>query len=283
MSPWLFSAAFAAPVEVAPGVTYEAGAEIGVASLGVSMTVPAGWRGQLAPSGEALVLGSTTVPGLLLVMVEPATLDQAKAAMAEPVVLDPTATLVPTGAPVVDGRRVRASYRVPQQPGMAGRGLAVVGEHGAGVALLAAGPEAQGDAYVALLDGVAGTLKFGPPSAPAPAAAPAPATSSGPWATSLRGRRLHYLYTNNGFSDEWKLDLCADGTFRYRTSSSSSSFQTGSLSMSGRDGGVWTVAGDRIHLVYADGSTEDATLSGGGRAVYWSGTKTWVEDAVDCP
>ncbi len=275
------SLASARPVEIAPGATYPGGTEVGVAALGVSFTVPAGWTATLAPSGEALVMGSTTVPGLLVAMAEPATLEQAKQALSEIVPLDVMTNLVPTGELEVLGDRVRRSFDVALRPKQGGQGVALVGTNGTGVALLAAGPRARAATYTALLDEVAGSVVFSEIAAPE-AAQPATPPSTGAWADRVRGKRITYLYTSGDFSDTWKLDLCVDVTFRYYSSSSSSSVSSGSLFMSGRDRGVWTVSGDRIHLAYADGSTEDAALAGDGGVVYWSGTKAWLDGVAIC-
>jgi hypothetical protein len=273
--------ALAAPVELVPNQIYAPGTEVGVAALGVSLPIPPQWQGVLAPSGMALVLASDQVAGVVLVVAEQTTADAVATALAGPVPLDESATLKATAAVSKQGGVWKVNYTVVGQPGMAGWGRARMGDHGTGVAVFTAGPEADASRLASLADQVLQSVILGAPSAGVPVTA-SPGESSGPWADRLRGRRLKYLYTNNGFSDEWSLDLCSEGQFIYRNRSSSSSFQTGSLTSNGGDTGTWSIQGDQIHLKYADGRTEDASLQAKGDTVLWSGTRTFVQPIEGC-
>ena len=77
-----------------------------------------------------------------------------------------------------------------------------------GVALVAIGPVDQAEYYRTLITTVASTVRFVPP---VPQTAAGSADSE--WDRTVRGRKLHYLYSSDGYTNEEQIDLCSDGSF----------------------------------------------------------------------
>ena len=282
----------AAPTELVAGVVHPAGAELSVAGLGLRFTVPAGCEGALSAEVGGLVLACEGRQGLALAAGEAGVdLDGLKAALSASLPLDPAFTLVPRGGPQVDGQRLRVDYSVAQAPDHGGMGLAVAGDNGTGVLLLAAAPTGELPAWQQSLEALAASLRFSAPGAPAAAgvsAAGVSAPSAGPpqgaLADTLRGKRLRYLHSNTGFTDEWSIDLCSDGSFRYRRASSAfSSGFSGDFSAATEDvqGGAWSVQGQELTLRYEQGAVEQAPLVQQRDGWYHGQTRYFLVDEND--
>jgi hypothetical protein len=277
----------AAPTELVAGVVHPAGAELSVAGLGLVFTVPAGCEGALSAEVGGLVLACARRQGLALAAGEAGVdLEGLRAALSASLPLDPTLTLVPRGSPQAEGQRLRVDYSVAQAPDHAGLGLAVAGDNGAGVLLLAAAPTAELPAWQHSLEALAASLRFSAPGAPS-AAGPAAGPPQGALADTLRGKRLRYLHSNTGFTDEWSIDLCSDGSFRYRRASSAfSSGFSGDFSAATEDvqGGAWSVQGQVLTLRYEQGAVEQAPLVQQRDGWYHGQTRYFlVDENSHCP
>ncbi|MCK6502366.1 hypothetical protein L6R53_03045 [Myxococcota bacterium] len=280
------SPARAAPTELLPGVVHPAGAELTVGELGLAFTIPAGCQGALSAELGGLVLACGDRRGLALAAGQVGLgADGLRAALSSALPLDPSLTLVPAGAPVADGTRLRVDYTLPQAPDHGGVGLAVAGDNGAGVLLVAAGPNAELPAWRDSLEALAGSLRFSAPAAAAASTAPpAEGTPQGALADTLRGKRLRYLHSNTGFTDEWSIDLCSDGRFQYRRSSSAfSSGFSGDFSAATADvqAGAWSVQGQVLTLRYEQGTVEQAPLVQQGGAWVHGQTRYFLVDEND--
>lgn len=88
----------------------------------------------------------------------------------------------------------------------------------------------------------------------------ASATSTG-WDAALRGKRLVYLYTGNGYSERFDIFLGRDGTFAFRSNMSSSSMN-GTGVAGGLSDGRWQITpAGQLLLSYYDGRSASYTLS----------------------
>ena len=93
-------ALYATPVaaQIEPGRIYVGGEQITDPSIGLTLTLPVGWRGSLAPDGESFVLESEVGGGYLVVMGDETSEAEARQQLAAPVELGGGVVLTPTGA-----------------------------------------------------------------------------------------------------------------------------------------------------------------------------------------
>jgi hypothetical protein len=84
------------------------------------------------------------------------------------------------------------------------------------------------------------------------------------WRQELKGRKLKYMKTGNGFSVQKSINLCSDGTFIYRDDDAdiSNDAMTGfNTSSKGGNSGQWQIQGDQFILQWNDGLRSQFTLS----------------------
>ena len=97
-------------IEYAAGVRYEAGQRVEISGLGLSFQIPQAWLGGLADG--AFIVASETESGMMfLVPMRAQSMQEVQAGLSEPLVVDETTTFVPSGQPLVQGDRIRMSYR----------------------------------------------------------------------------------------------------------------------------------------------------------------------------
>ena len=134
----------------------------------------------------------------------------------------------------------------------------MVSDQGMGVALVAIGPVDQAEYYRTLITTVASTVRFVPP---VPQTAAGSADSE--WDRTVRGRKLHYLYSSDGYTNEEQIDLCSDGSFA--KSGGGGGFGGGTPGASGAwqhgGSGRWTITNGELVLGYPSGEQESYTLS----------------------
>lgn len=265
-------------VEVAPETPYASGTRVGVTALGLSFEVPPNWIGRLPQGSEFLFLASHTEPGLVLVTARQVTLEEARAFFSQPLPLDASTIAQPAGAPTVEGQIIRQQYTVATPQGsMTGQAVAKLGTAG-GVAFLAFGPDAS--AARTLADRLLGSVVEHP--LPKPGEAP-----TGAIASALRGKKLLYMRTVGGFSDEEHIHLCSDGTARTSASTtgvSPTGTDFGSYNDRSRSQATWTVRGDQLLVISPNGSTRrwQVTLSGDGSARIEQ-SNWWIRPQNVCP
>lgn len=272
-----------APVEVQPGVRYDAGTTVQSTELGLSFAIPARWWGQLPPGAEAMVLVSDTEPGMVLVVGDAGLgVPQAAAALKEPLVIDAGTVLRPDGAPEVSGKKLAQRYS--GQAGaqaLVGRARGLVTDT-AGVAFVAIGPPEAAAALDALASGLVGSV--GVVARPAPPAVAGPPT--GTLAERLKRRKLYYLKVKNGFSNESSTHLCADGTALWRNNHSGmSTGGVGTLTYAAdnADQGRWTASGSVVQVAWNDGTSASFTVREVGGSLKVDAENTWVQDSELCP
>lgn len=214
----------AAPTEIVPGAQYEAGTQIGVHALGVSFVVPQGWFGGLPPGGEAVLLGSNTQAGLVMVAAELGkTMNDARSWLSTPQNLDGL-MLTPSRTPTVSGTRARGSFTAHDGTQPLAAEATVVAAADTTLLILAIGPATETKRLRGLADGIAASSRVtGPPK---PSAGIASALCA-----------QYFSYSGN--TTRW-LDLCPDGRLRYRDESSFSGDFTGA---GGEDLGGWGAHG----------------------------------------
>lgn len=269
--------------EIEPGVRYDAGTRVGVAALGTSFVIPTDWIGTLPPGAEAFVLGSEVTPGLVLVTGDEAdSVEAVKLLFSDPLPMQDGVVLLPQGAPVVEERHVSQSYSATGGgQSLVGQARAVVGDEGVVVAFVALGPAERADEYRALVGALAGSVRFVAPVIVSP-----PATGSAvDWDALVRGRKLHYIYSDTGFTDEDQIDLCADGTFAKR--GGGGGFGGGTPGASGAwqhsGGGTWSISGNVLRLHYSNGEEGSYTLSYENEKLYLDGSRYFRVETDSCP
>lgn len=250
---------------------YKGGAR--VSHAGISFVVPQAWFGGVPEGGSVMVLGSKTEPGLVLVMVEPQlTAEQLVAALSQPLPLDETTVLQPAGAATRKGKRVSNAYTLQTPQGvMQGRALAVWDPSGRAIGFLALGPATHAKKRAALLEKAVKSVKF----------KKRPKPGSGKGAAKLRGKKLMYMKTENGFSQKKEIVLCSNGT-AYWSSYTSSLSQLGSGTSRSQDQGIWWVQGKTLTISWSKGGEREERLSRGLPAR--AKEKNWFFVAQDrCP
>jgi hypothetical protein len=261
--------------EIEPGVRYQGGATVGVAALGLSFDIPAGWMGTLPPGAEIFLMGSETEPGLIVVVADQVgSLEEAAASLNEPLPIDTGLVLHPDGAAKREGRRFTQSYSaMAGGQKLVGWAQGIVGPTNIGVAFVAVGPEASAFRYAAVVDEIFSSLELIEPKVHA-AAATEPAGSTS-WDAMIRGMKLHYLYTASGYSEEEEIDLCADGTFARRNEGGGFGGGTPGASGAWQGGGSghWSIDGNVLRLRYPDGEVGSYTLSLDGDKLLLNGSR----------
>ncbi len=267
-----------AEVPVAPGQQYVGGTRVVFSEIGVSLEIPSEWIGTLPPGAEIFLMASNTRPGMILGFPIEGGVAAVAAQMGQPVPIDASLTLVPVAPPTVAGQRVSGRYRAadPTRP-IEGYGVAVVGDTGVTVGLLALGPREEASYREGLVDGVAGGLRFAKAAAPA-----APAGSGGDWDARLRGRQLNYFSGSSDFRVHNRIALCSDGRFEARFTDSSGGITGYGTARSGGSGS-WRIAGASLQLQYGDGSTASYSLERRGEQTFLDGTRWLVGGNDYCP
>jgi hypothetical protein len=241
--------------------------------LGIALDVPAGWTAKRLP--QALLLGSTTVPGIVLVAGhEHADLDAVRAQVRRGLD-DGAGTALRLHGELRDielpsGRGIAGEFRgrfdgVPATAYIVG----LVNPHGEGLTVTAVTePAKYGAAHREVALAVARSVRFSVPREPGAVAT---------WRSELAGRRLAYLGSyssrvggSTGMQMRDEMHLCGDGSFA-RQSSSDASFDSGGAFGSSRSRGAaagqWSVvpgadgSGVFLRLQSADGRRQDLRLA----------------------
>ena len=251
-------------------------------TLGISFAIPEGWVGQAADAGY--VMGSYTQPGILLAMThQTRDLNQLRSEAAAGVQDQQGTQLALVGA-VGDfkGDGITAHYEgtVGWQPAKA-YAVSRLNPHGDGVTLIYMTTTAEfKDEISGLVDQTAATFKFTkviPPPAP-----PVAGNSGTNWHSKFTNARLTYMNsyyssggsyggysTGGGYSDKEIIDLCAQGHFKFYSSSSMSMDTGGAFGNAhSRDGGAgtWKIAKNAqgqnvLELSFHNGTVKQYVLS----------------------
>ncbi len=246
--------------------------------LGIQLTIPDGWKG--GESGEYLLLGSDTEPGIVGLTTSSAKqVDElrtvADAGWQEPgIQMQRSGEFTPVGAEGLGAEFSGQFQGETAKAFIAG----IINPHGNSVTVIAlTSAEKYGSRQVELVQSIADSMKF---------ALPKEAEHNQEWRDGLAGRRLTYLNSSyssgspyydaqgqtygsySAYSSRQTMDLCSNGQFRGRSSSSMSMDTAGAdfggLSRGGGDGS-WEVAtsdnGEALlRLTYSDSSVSEYRL-----------------------
>jgi hypothetical protein len=271
---------------------------------GVAYTVPSGWTAQPAEIGH--VLTSPSHEGAILVFVHTTKdMAEAKRVNAEPFAYKNLINLSPIRpAEVVNATTLSVDLQGTMGDRAArARLLVLLSPHGgAGLAVLSASSIANfGPEYVTLGETVARSAKFEKTAATVSAATATGSTpvrpsdpGSSPWATRLRGKKLHYFTRYNGGSGggmagHKQIGLCSDGSFFFRGDFSASIYVPGATAGTGNresNVGNWKVlaeGGNSVLMLSFDGGAQAKyTLSTQDTKTFLNGQRWLMEDATEC-
>lgn len=269
--------------------------------LGISFTIPDGWLGQ---EGEGVfVMGSTQIPGLLLITAASAQSLSGMRQEAQAGIVDPqTGTnlqlqsdLETLSAGALGGE---FSGTLENQPARA-YVIGAYNPHGQSVTIMAATLEqAYSPEHERAAKSLWRSLSFRKPELP---------SAVDDWRERLNGVRLTYMesyssidYSNpnytsgGGYSKEEKIDLCPEGYFNYNDRFDMSAENPGvSASQNNRQrgGGRWVVTANAageplLKLSFHSGEIYEYVLSREGNKTFLNGTRyyrTWTgENAPVC-
>jgi hypothetical protein len=269
----------AAAEELQPNQTYAGGTRVEASSHGVSFVIPQGWTGRFGqePKYQALLLGSNTIEGVGIAIIQTGpTAAQVAAGLNEPQDLG-AGVLRPTGAPTIRGSRMGIRYENETHVGFA---LALVGPTRNSVIFFFTGPPTNEKTYLSLLGELGNSTNFLPPARATAPPAPAPAQPQPPasagmdqeWSSLLNGQALNYFSSyrsgggGGGMASHRVLHLCPNGSFLYSGDSSVTMNVPGASGSSAGRGGF---AG-RWHLESTTPTTAVLVLAvEGGQELRW--------------
>jgi len=224
--------------QIQPGRIYEGGEIISEPSVGLSLTIPVGWRGALLQDGSMFMLEPTQGTGLMVVVAQEFNEATARAEMSNDVDLGDGVILRPAGTieEISPGHlsRPMTVQGLPTQ--MVGTIDVRLTSSGLGVAFIVLSPTADGPTHVDDMRQFALSLGVTEPTA-------APAASGGDeWLPYMRGRYIARYYTATGYTERTELWLCSDGSFLF--SDEGGGFGGGaSGAFQGSGGGRWSATG----------------------------------------
>lgn len=249
--------------------------------LGIEFTIPDGWVGQ---EGQGVfILGSHTVPGLVLLTTHTSsTLDQLKAE-AQKGIMDQNGTnlnMVGEFEDLGDNAVGTALSGTMEWTKVKGYIIGVINPYGTGVTILVAStPEQYGDELKQAAFKVKKSIVFEKPK-------------TGPvvkkWKDQIKGRRLHHISSyysggsvSGGYSSEVIIELCNSGSFYYSSNSDmtiSGSGISGYDSDKGNGNGNWDVGVNAsgqavLKLNFNNGEVYSYTLSFPDKYLHLNGKK----------
>ncbi len=261
------------------GVQYRGPTTLSAPDYGATFELPAGWSGVLPPDGELFVMQSATLAGYMFAGIEELTLSQAQTLMGEPIDLGDV-VLTPSGEVHAEGSVLTGNYTISgSQSPLVGHVTTVVGDHGWGVFVIAAGTNEQ---IVPLRDVAATIIRSVRLSPPVSTAGPANATND--WSQQLRGRKLSHFFTRSGYTEEDYIWLCTDGRF-FRSLNSGGFGGGASGAFESKNAGRWEASGNgstaTLTLVFNDGTTTSFALSIQDEKLFLDGSR-YFREATDC-
>ena len=259
-----------------PGEMVAQGTRVGEPTKGASFEIADGFTG--AKEDGALVLTTEGHTGSVFVVVEAATLEEARAALAARQPIDQGVFLEPKGAPEVIGNVIKVRYDVSgTNDPLDAYAVAVVGRHGFGVLFLGMMAESSVAHFEAAIDRMATSVELGAPQTPEP--------SKGEWANALRGQKLQRFYTSSGYSEREVIWLCPDGSMA-RMFDIGGVDVAANFSAADRSeyGGTWAAydENDTLELSYNNGTFGTYNLSTNDEGhLLLDGTR-WFREPTNC-
>jgi len=235
---------------------------------GVSFTIPSDWQGQETEGG--VLLGSNTEAGFILLMQHQAnSVDQLKQEADQGLYDEGVALTRSSDYETIGSAGIGAEFSGTIQYEQAkAYVIGLINPHGAGVTILSATSAQQyGPRYGELARSIAKSVRFYEPKK---------SEAANDWKSLLTDTRLTYMNTYNsssydsygGYSDKEEIDLCAQGYFKYNSSSTMSFDVQGGYGYSddrGQGAGTWEVASDAsgnpvLKLTFHNGQVQEYTL-----------------------
>ena len=266
--------------------------------LGISFTIPDGWIGQETDDG--MILGHQSIAGIIFLNTHTYKSIEELKSEAQSGLQDGAGTnLMLSGTPeLLDKQALAAHYEgtLQWEPAKA-YAIGVLNSKGAGVLLMAlATKSVYQPALENALRQLRKSLVFTPPK-------------TGPivdqWKNVLQGTRLTYMETytsgssydggiGGGYSSDARIDLCAQGYFKFASNSSVGVGGSGVSGYSGgsdRGAGTWKVEAPTgtplLVLTFYSGEIQQYQLSNDGDKIFLNGRRyfrtTNGEYAPDCP
>lgn len=246
------SAATTAPLlaQIQPGRIYSGGEQISDPDVGLTLTLPTGWRGSLAADGVTFAMESDSGGGYMVVTGDVMTEAEARAQLAAPVDLGGGVTLTPAG-PIeqVGAGHLTATFGV-QGAGADYDGFVDVRltASGLGLAFILLSPPDASDAHLESMRAFAFSL-----GVTEPVTQP---EGSDDWEPFLRGLYLVKYFTATGYTESRELWLCTDGSFFFNGQGGGfGGGASGAVQTLG--GGRWSATGSgatgTLFLEWADG------------------------------
>ncbi|MAT38634.1 MAG: hypothetical protein CL946_03415 [Ectothiorhodospiraceae bacterium] len=224
--------------------------EVHEKTKGLRFTVPAGWVGQATPDGY--LFGHETTAGLLMVLHHQySSTGELRSAALEGLMDENNGTSLTVSGEVRtygdNGIQADFSGTIEWQPADA-YAIGLVSPHGGGVTIIGAAASGMfGGAQKQAVETLAASVRFSKPDV---------ADIVAEWKPWLAGYKLTYMnsynsgYGGGGYSDKEVIDLCADGSF---------GFESSSTTVVNADGGSGAYSGDQG----AGAGTWDLSVSGG--------------------
>ena len=225
--------------QIQPGRLYGPGEVISEPSVGLSLTIPTGWRGALAPDGSMFMLEPLAGTGVIFVVADELSEEEARAEMDRPLDLRNGIVLTPIG----EIREISAGH-LSRPVLVQGAPTEMVGTvdvrltgDGLGVAFILLSPTAQAVPQAEAMRTFALSLGMGEPAVRTSTDA-----ADDAWEPYLRGRYLARYHTTSGYTESTELWLCSDGSFHF--DDQAGGFGGGaSGAFQGVGGGRWSATG----------------------------------------
>jgi len=246
-------------VEVQPGRIYTGGTVIQSSPLGVTFTIPNGWRGGWPAGSSAFVLDNDAGDATIMMVFDQFTGPQIASMMAQNIPLDDSIYLMPDSAPSRKPAHFENHYQVMGSAMQLNAFIAAKqlreGLSLATIIMTAKITDPHQSVVVELTNGMA----LSEPQAPKTD------TNEESWQEYMKGRYIARYYTGSGYREKQELWFCSDGNF-------ASSFNSGGFSMDGFSGaandsnhGTWQASGSvsqsgTLHLTYANGNQNTIQL-----------------------
>ncbi|WP_370305988.1 hypothetical protein [Sinimarinibacterium flocculans] len=264
--------------EIAADTRYEGPQTLGVAALGVEMTIPAGWIAQLPSGSEVMVVGSTRHQGFVVIGADE--LDDAgvREALRGPLPLGGGVTLLPVGEPERRDGTYAARFTVQGgQAGMQASGRAIVGRHGYSAYLLAVYPEAEAGDLGQLLDSLTASVRLQAPAA----GAATRAEGAGTLSPAVAGQKITRFYSGSGYSESETIHLCSNGTYYRGFEAGGFTPGVASGAVASRNAGTWSTPPGQLVLRAPNGSTSTYSMRVEGSKLLLDGTR-WFREPTAC-
>lgn len=276
----------AMPVSIAPNTLQKAnGRSFSDVYTGYQFNIPKDWVGQSLEDGSGgYLIGHNTKPGFILIMPHDYTsLAQIRqlslqGIQEEDIHLYPTSDIQTYG----ENGLIAAFGGEMEGQTVKAHSIALLSPFGGGLSMtIAVRSDLYQNNYLPILQSIANTATFSTPKT-------SPVASQ--WNKRIKGKRLLYLNTSNGFSDKITIDLCSNGQFGYGSNSSGMSTGPTTLTYAGQDAGqgTWKVInrGQIASLIlnYTDGEVGEYPLSNGQTdgQIQLNGRRYFIQNGERC-